>query len=96
MDRLHRIIRRPLYTEKSTRQQDELNQYVFEVDLGANKREIADAVESLFDVEVTKVRTQNRLGKIRRMGMFMGRQKDWKKAIVTLAEDDVIDLYEGI
>lgn len=96
MDRLHRIIRRPLYTEKSTRQQDELNQYVFEVDLGANKREIAEAVESLFDVEVTKVRTQNRLGKIRRMGMFMGRQKDWKKAIVTLAEDDVIDLYEGI
>lgn len=96
MDRVHRIIRRPLYTEKSTRQQDELNQYVFEVDLGANKREIAEAVETLFDVEVTKVRTQNRLGKIRRMGMFVGRQKDWKKAIVTLAEDDVIDLYEGI
>lgn len=96
MDRLHRIIRRPLYTEKSTRQQDDHNQYVFEVDLGANKREIAEAIESLFDVEVTKVRTQNRLGKIRRMGMFVGRQKDWKKAIVTLAEDDVIDLYEGI
>ena len=96
MDRLHRIIRRPLYTEKSTAQQDDHNQYVFEVDLGANKREIADAVESLFDVEVTKVRTQNRLGKIRRMGMFAGRQKDWKKAIVTLAEGDVIDLYEGI
>lgn len=91
-----RIIRRPLYTEKSTRQQDDHNQYVFEVDQRANKREIAEAVESLFDVEVTKVRTQCRMGKIRRMGVFAGRQRDWKKAIVTLAEDDSIDLYEGI
>lgn len=96
MDRLHRIIRRPLYTEKSTRMQDAHNQYAFAVDPGANKRQIAAAVEKLFDVRVTSVRTQNHMGKIRTMGRFAGRRADWKKAIVTLAEGDVIELYEGM
>lgn len=97
MDRKrYRVIRRPLFTEKSTRLQELANQYAFAVDPGANKREIADAVEKLFDVEVVAVRTQNHMGKVRRMGRFAGRTRDWKKAIVTLAEGDTIELYESI
>jgi large subunit ribosomal protein L23 len=97
MDRKrYRVIQRPLFTEKSTRMQEEHNQYAFAVDPGANKREIADAIEKLFDVTVRSVRTQGHMGKIRRMGRFVGRRADWKKAIVTLEEGDMIDLYEGI
>jgi large subunit ribosomal protein L23 len=96
MDRKRfRVIKRSLFTEKSTRMQDQQNQYVFAVDMGANKHEIADAVEKLFSVSVKRVRTQNQMGKIRRMGRFSGRAPSWKKAIVTLAEGDTIDLYEG-
>lgn len=95
MTDLRRIIHRPLFTEKSTRQQ-ELGQYVFAVDHRANKREIAEAVETLFEVTVTGVRTQNHMGKVRRMGRWAGRRPDWKKAIVTLAEGDAIEIYEGI
>lgn len=96
MDSLHRVIRRPLFTEKSTRLQEYENQYAFAVDPEANKKQIAAAVEELFDVTVTKVRTQNHMGKIRTMGRFAGRRPDWKKAIVTLSEGDYIDLYEGM
>lgn len=92
---LRRIIQRPLFTEKSTRQQEE-GKYVFAVDHRANKREIAEAVETLFDVKVTAVHTQNHMGKVRTMGRFSGRRPDWKKAIVTVAEGDMIELYEGI
>lgn len=97
MDRKrYRVIQRPLFTEKSTRMQEQQNQYVFAVDPGANKHEIADAIEKLFGVSVRSVRTQGHMGKIRRMGRFAGRRADWKKAIVTLAEGDSIDLYENI
>ncbi len=96
MDRLHRVIRRPLFTEKSTRVQESQNQYAFAVDPEATKREIADAIKKLFEVEVTNVRTQNYRGKVRRMGRFAGRRASWKKAIVTLAEGQTIELYEGI
>lgn len=95
MTDLRRIIRKPLFTEKSTRQM-EGNQYVFAVAPDANKRQIAEAVERQFEVKVTQVRTQNHMGKVRRMGRFAGRQSDWKKAIVTVAEGDTIELYEGI
>jgi large subunit ribosomal protein L23 len=97
MDRKrYRVIQRPLFTEKSTRMQEEHNQYAFAVAPGANKREIANAIEKLFDVTVRDVRTQGQMGKVRRMGRFAGRRPDWKKAIVTLAEGDTIDIYEGI
>ncbi len=95
MPDLRRIIRRPLFTEKSTGQM-EVNQYVFDVHPDANKLQIAEAVEKLFEVKVMKVRTQNHMGKERRMGRFSGRRPDWKKAIVTVAEGDSIELYEGI
>lgn len=91
-----RIIQRSLFTEKSTRQQETDNQYVFAVDPRANKRQIAEAVEQLFEVKVLQVRTQNRMGKIHTMGRFSGRRADWKKAIVTLAEGDTIEVYESL
>ncbi len=96
MDRLHTVIQRPLFTEKSTRVQERDNQYAFAVSPEATKREIADAVKKLFEVEVTNVRTQNYRGKERRMGRFLGRRPSWKKAIVTLAEGQTIELYENI
>ena len=87
-----RVIRRSLFTEKSTRQQEASNQYAFAVDPRANKRQIAEAVEQLFEVKVLQVRTQNRMGKIHAMGRFSGRRADWKKAIVTLAEGETIEM----
>jgi large subunit ribosomal protein L23 len=96
MDRLHRIIQRPLFTEKSTTLVERDNTYVFAVDPQATKRDIADAVEKLFGVTVTSVRTQNHRGKEKRMGRFTGRRSAWKKAIVTLGEGDSIELYENI
>ena len=74
------ILRRPLLTEKSTRLQDHLNQVAFEVDADANKVQIASEVEKRFEVKVTKVRTMNFRGKIKRMGRFEGRRSSWKKA----------------
>lgn len=91
-----RIIHRSLFTEKSTRLQEASNQFVFAVDPRANKRQIAEAVEQLFEVKVLQVRTQNRMGKIHAMGRFSGRRADWKKAIVTLAEGDTIEVYENL
>jgi large subunit ribosomal protein L23 len=90
-----KIIRRPLVTEKSTRQKDEGHQYVFEVARNANKIEIQSAVELLFKVKVNNVRTLNVLGKMKRLGRKFGKRPDWKKAIVTLREGDRIDFFEG-
>ena len=90
-----KIIRRPLITEKSTRQKDEGRQYVFEVDRDANKIEIQSAVERLFKVKVLQVRTSNMLGKLKRVGRKYGKRPDWKKATITLKEGDHIEFFEG-
>ena len=90
-----KIIRRPMITEKSTRQKEEGRQYVFEVDRDANKIEIQTAVERLFKVKVLQVRTCNVLGKMKRLGRRYGKRADWKKAVVTLKEGDRIDFFEG-
>jgi large subunit ribosomal protein L23 len=90
-----KIIRRPLITEKSTRQKEGSNQYVFEVQKEANKIEIQAAVERLFKVKVLQVRTTTVLGKLKRLGRRFGKRPDWKKAIVTLREGDRIDFFEG-
>ncbi len=95
MKDLRQIIRRPLVTEKSTQQKDTGNQYAFEVDRKANKIEIQSAVERLFKVRVTGIRTINVLGKVKRLGRKFGKRPDWKKAIVTLKEGDRIDFFEG-
>jgi len=91
---IYDVIRRPVITEKATVQADELNQYVFEVDRRANKIQIREAVEVIFEVSVTKVRTMVQPAKRGRRGSdWMMRTKEWKKAIVTLAPGDEIDLF---
>lgn len=90
------IIVRPVITEASSTLQYEQNRYTFEVATDANKPEIRRAIEELFDVRVRKVRTMNYRGKKRRVGRQEGRKRDWKKAIVELAEGDTIDVFEGI
>ena len=92
----YQIVRRPLLTEKSDRLRETDNQYCFEVDRQANKLEIKQAIEELFQVKVKRVRVQNVKGKIKRMGRFAGKQAGWKKAFVTLHEGEVIELFEGI
>lgn len=92
----YQIIRRPIITEKGTVLKDENNQITFEVSLDANKPEIKKAIEKLFKVTVLNVRTQNRLGKRKRLGRTMGRRKHWKKAIVTLREGDRVEFFEGV
>lgn len=89
------VIRRPLITERGAALQEGDNKYLFEVDSGANKLEVKRAVETMFEVTVTKVNTLNTHGKIKRMGRFQGRRPDWKKAVVTLAEGDTIEYFEG-
>lgn len=92
----YQIVKRPLLTEKSDVLRERASQYCFEVALEANKKDVKRAVESLFKVKVTGVRLQNRLGKSKRMGRFIGRRTNWKKAYVSLAEGNIIELYEGI
>ena len=91
----HQIIKRPLITEKSTRQKEVGNQIAFVVAPHANKVQIRQAVEKLFKVKVKAVRTMNLGGKRKRMGRFFGWQSDWKKAIVTLKEGERIEFFEG-
>ena len=96
MEEPHKIIRRPLITEKSTIQKEMNNQLAFEVDRRANKIEIKKAVERIFKVQVEDVRTQNYQGKIKRLGRNMGRRRHWKKAIVTLKPGQKIEFFEGV
>lgn len=93
---LRGVIKRPLITEKGTRIKDEQNKYLFEVNKSANKMMIKEAVEKLFDVKVVKVNVMRVRGKQKRMGRFTGYRPDWKKAIVTLAPDNQIELFEGV
>jgi large subunit ribosomal protein L23 len=92
----HRVLRRPLVTEKSTLARDEQNVVTFAVDPHANKHEIRHAVESLFDVKVLDVRTMRMPRKSRRLGRFVGRRAEWKKAVVRLAEGQKIEFFEGV
>jgi large subunit ribosomal protein L23 len=73
-----------------------LGQYSFEVHPGANKIEIKKAIEEIFSVRVTSVRTIRMPGKKKRMGRFEGKRPDWKKAVVTLKEGETIELFEGV
>lgn len=87
------IIRRPIFlTEKSNTQRDG-NQFVFEVLRGANKIQIKDAVQKLFNVKVESVNTMNYRGKDRRMGRGYAKMQNWKKAVVTLKAGDTIDFF---
>lgn len=93
---VHDVIRRPLVTEKSTIGRENQNLVTFAVDPHANKHEIRNAVESLFHVTVLDVHTMRMPRKNKRVGRFMGRKPEWKKAIVKLAEGQSIEFFEGV
>jgi large subunit ribosomal protein L23 len=89
----YQVVIKPLITEKGTTQNEELNQYAFHVHNRANKQQIREAVEKIYEVRVLKVRTMKRLGKMRRYRHTQGRTKGMKKAVVTLHSEDHIDLF---
>jgi large subunit ribosomal protein L23 len=89
----HNVIVRPIITEQSTHFASVRNAYSFEVNRKANKTQIRNAIERLYNVKVTDIRTANRKGKPRRRGRMMGQTANWKKAVVVLAEDNKIDLF---
>ena len=89
----HQVVLRPLVTEKGVHRAERYNQYAFEVNPLADKVQIREAIESLFGVGVLKIRTQSRKGKPRRYRFRQGSTKSWKKAIVTLREEDRIDFF---
>ncbi|MDI6689205.1 MAG: 50S ribosomal protein L23 [Actinomycetota bacterium] len=88
------IIIRPVVSEKSYKLIEQ-NKYTFEVHPTANKSEIRKAIEDIFKVAVVDVNTIPVKGKLRRRGYTFGRQRNWKKAIITLKEGDRIELFEG-
>jgi len=92
----HRVLKRPLVTEKSTIAREEQNVVTFAVDPRANKHEIRSAVETLFEVKVLDVRTMRMPRKSRRLGRFVGRRAEWKKAVVRLAQGQKIEFFEGV
>lgn len=89
------VIRKPIITEKST-MASENNTVVFEVAIGANKPQIKEAIESLFNVKVKAVNTCITKGKVKRSRGQLGRRKDVKKAYVTLEEGNTIDVSTGL
>jgi len=89
------IIRNPVVTEKST-MASEANQVIFDVAIDATKPEIKDAIEALFSVKVTAVNTLVRKGKLKRFRGYLGRRNAVKKAIVTLADGQSIDIATGL
>jgi large subunit ribosomal protein L23 len=89
----YQVVIKPLITEKGTTQNETVNQYTFQVHEDANKVQIREAVETIYEVRVLKVRTMNRQGKQRRSGYTHGRTASMKKAVVTLHPEDHIDLF---
>jgi large subunit ribosomal protein L23 len=93
----NQIIRRPLVTEKSTLLRENDNVLAFEVDTNANKIEVKKAVEELFKVKVEDVRLFNVRGKVKKMGRFAGKRRDWRKAYVRLkAGEKAPEFVEGV
>ncbi len=89
----YQVLLRPLVTEKGTHQSTRYNAYTFQVAPIATKTDIKGAVEQMFNVRVDAVNTQIRHGKRRRFKGVMGQQPDWKKAVVTLHEEDKIEFF---
>lgn len=88
------ILIRPIVTEKSTQQLSRENEYAFEVGLGANKIQIKDAVEAYYGVKVDDVRTLIVRGKVKRHGRQFGKRRNWKKAYVSLASGQNLNIYD--
>lgn len=93
---MKRVIRYPILTEKSSAQQAVANQYVFAVDLDANKLEIKNEVEKLKSgIEVLSVKTSVVRGKVKRLGRSMGKRSNWKRAVVRLKAGQTLELFEA-
>lgn len=92
----YQIIKKPLITEKATKQKEQANQLTFEVDRHANKILVRNAIENIFKVKVLSVTVINVKGKKRMVGRNAGRKPDWKKAIVRLAPGENIEFFEGV
>jgi len=90
------IIKRPLISEKTSIQKEAANQVSFEVDRRANRVEIKRAIEKIFNVRVSSVKTMQVKGKIKQRGRIVGKRKDWKKAVVKLSPGERIDFFEGV
>ena len=94
---IYEVLRRPVVTEKSVIASDENNQYAFEVHSRANKLQVKEAVEAAFDVDVVNVNMMVMPAKTTRRGSVVRiRKPKWKKAIVTLAPGDSIQIFEGV
>lgn len=93
LDRYYQIIQKPIVTEKATDDTGKRNAYHFRVPRDANKVEIRQAVESLFEVKVRNVNTLRVSAKWKRRGYAVGHTPVWKKAMVTLAEGQTIDIF---
>lgn len=89
------LLIRPIITEKTSQMMSE-NKYTFQVPLEANKVEIRQAIENIFNVKVEKVNTVRVLGKTKRMGRFVGKRSDYKKAIVKLVAGQKLPIFEGM
>jgi large subunit ribosomal protein L23 len=92
---IYDILLRPLITEKSNLIKDSLNKVSFIVARTANKKQIKEAVETLFKVKVADVRTAIVRGKMKRMGRYFGKRPNYKKAVVTLKKGHTIDFLGG-
>ncbi len=93
---VYKVLKRPITTEKSNRLKDDQRQYVFEVDMRANKLQIKEAVETAFNVNVMNVNVLRMSRKRRHYGRFVSYKPMRKKAIVTIRPDQRIDLFEGV
>ena len=100
MVNINKIIFKPVITERSTNLKEESNKFVFEVDVRANKKQIKESIESVFNVKVKKVNTSILKGKMkttfRKAGRFTGKRPDRKKAIVLLAKGQTIDMFDQV
>ncbi|MDP2688930.1 MAG: 50S ribosomal protein L23 [Deltaproteobacteria bacterium] len=95
MKDIYSVIKSPVITEKSTLKSAE-GKVVFWVDTDANKNDVKEAVQKIFNVTVLDVNTQRVPGKVKRMGKFAGRRPTRKKAYVSLKEGDKIEIFEGV
>lgn len=97
---MSRIVLKPIVTEKMTAISENLNRYGFFVDVNANKIQIKEAVEEIYDVQVDKVWTMRYAGKSKsrytKTGLVTGKSPAYKKAVVTVAEGETIDIYSNI
>lgn len=100
MSDIRLLIQKPIITEKSTELKEANNRYLFKVSPAANKRQIKTAIQELFNVRVTRVTTAVYRGKpkvvMNKAGRFAGKAPNWKKAYVTLAEGDSIEVFDVV